>query len=61
MVKNMPAKREFAPWVGKIPGVGNGNSFQYPCLESAMERGAWWAPVHGVQRVGTTEQLRTTL
>ena len=52
MVKNMPAKHRFDPWVGKIPGVGNGNSFQYSCLESAMDRGARWALVHGVAKGG---------
>ena len=28
-------------------GIGNGNPLQYPCLENSMERGAWWATVHG--------------
>ena len=27
---------------------GNGNLLQYPCLENSMDRGAWWATVHGV-------------
>ena len=36
----------FNPWVGKIPGEGNGNPFQYSCLENPMERGAWQAMVH---------------
>ena len=30
------------------PGVGNGNSLQYSCLENPMDGGAWWATVHGV-------------
>ena len=30
------------------PGEGNGDPLQYPCLENAMDRGAWWAAVHGV-------------
>ena len=29
-------------------GEGNGNPLQYPCLENPMDRGAWWATVHGV-------------
>ena len=29
-------------------GEGNGNPFQYSCLENPMDRGAWWAEVHGV-------------
>ena len=36
------------PRVGKIPGEGHGNPLQYSCLEIAMDRGAWWATVHGV-------------
>ena len=28
-------------------GEGNGNPLQYSCLETAMDRGAWWATVHG--------------
>ena len=35
------------PGSGAFPGEGNGN--QYPCLENPMDRGAWWAPVHGLQ------------
>ena len=31
-------------------GEGNGNPLQYPCLENLMERGAWWAAVHGVAK-----------
>ena len=29
-------------------GEGNGNPLQYSCLENPMERGTWWAAVHGV-------------
>ena len=32
-------RREFHPWVGKIPWKGNGNSLQYSCLENPMDRG----------------------
>ena len=32
---------------GRFPGRGNGNSFQYPCLENTTERGAWQVTVHG--------------
>ena len=35
-------------------GKGNGNPFQYSCLENSMDRGAWWATVHGVVRVDMT-------
>ena len=34
-----------------VPGEGNGNPFQYCCLQySSMDRGAWWATVHGVTK-----------
>ena len=33
---------------GRSPGRGNGNPLQYSCLGSSMDRGAWWATVHGV-------------
>ena len=36
------------PGLGRSPGEGNGNPLQYPCLENLMDRGAWWAAVHGV-------------
>ena len=35
------------PGLGRSPGEGNGNSFQYSCLENPMVRGAWQAVVHG--------------
>ena len=44
------------PGSGRSPGEGNGNSFQYSCLENPMDRGAWWAAVHGVAKSRT--QLR---
>ena len=31
-------------------GVENGNPLQYSCLENPMDRGAWWATVHGVAK-----------
>ena len=33
-------------------GGGNGDPLQYSCLENPMDGGAWWARVHGSQRVG---------
>ena len=39
------------PGLGRSPGAGNGNSLQYCCLGNPMERGAWWATVHGIARV----------
>ena len=38
------------PGSGKSPGEGNSNPFQYSCLGNPMERGAWWATVHGVAK-----------
>ena len=32
------------------PGEGNGNPLQYPFLENTMDRGGWWAAVHGVAK-----------
>ena len=40
------------PGLGRSPGEGNGNPLQYSCLENPMDRGAWWATVHGDARVG---------
>ena len=33
------------------PGEGNGNPLQFSCLENSMDRGAWGAEIHGVERV----------
>ena len=38
------------PKLGRSSGDGNGNPFQYRCLENLMDRGAWWAAVHGVTK-----------
>ena len=40
------------PGLGRSPGEGNGNPLQCSCLENPMDGGAWWATVHGSQRVG---------
>ena len=37
----------------RSPGEGNGNPLQYTCLENPMDRGAWWATVHGVAKSRT--------
>ena len=40
------------------PGEGNGNPLQYSCLEDSMDRGAWWATVHGAtQRIILDSQV----
>ena len=38
------------PGSGRSSGEENGNSFQYSCLKKSMDRGAWWAIVHGVTK-----------
>ena len=56
MVKNLPANAgntgevDSTPGWGQPPGEGNGNSLQYCCLESPMDRGAWQATVHRVAK-----------
>ena len=39
--------------LGRCPGEGNGNPLQYSCLENSMDRGAWWATVHGITKSQT--------
>ena len=41
------------PGLGRSPGEGNGNTLQYSCLENPMDRGAWWATVHGAAKSRT--------
>ena len=38
------------PGSGRSPGEGNGNPLQYSYLENPMDRGVWWATVHGVAK-----------
>ena len=47
------------PGSGRSPGVRNGNPLQYSCLENSMDRGAWWATVHGVTKSDMTEHVHT--
>ena len=54
VIKNVPANAGAAgnagsvPRLGRPPGEGNDNALQYFCRENSMDRGAWWATVHGV-------------
>ena len=56
MVKNLPANagdtrdKTLIPGSGRSPGVGNGNSLQYSCLENSMDKAAWWVTVLGVAK-----------
>ena len=43
------------PGLGRSPGGGDGNRFQYSCLENPMDRGAWWVTAHRVIESDTTE------
>ena len=38
---------------GRSPGDGHGDPLQYSCLENLIDRGAWWATVHGVPKSWT--------
>ena len=55
-VKNLPASAGDVGDLGSIPGSGrspaggHGNPLQYSCLENPMDRGGWWAAVHGVTK-----------
>ena len=53
VVKNLPANAAdmgSIPELGRSPRDGNGNLLQYPCLGNPMDRGDWWAAVHGVAK-----------
>ena len=45
IVMNLPANAS-----GRSPGTGNDNPIQYSYLENPMDKGAWWATVHGVTK-----------
>ena len=55
-VKKLPANMRdavSAPVLGRAPGEGTGNPLQYSYLGNPMDRGVWWAPVHGVAKSQT--------
>ena len=60
MIRNLPAMQDLQE-PGPIPGSGgstgeeNGNPLQYSCLENLMDTGAWWATVHRITELETTE------
>ena len=59
LVKKLPAivgdERDMSssPGLGRSPGEGNGNLFQYFCLENSMDGGAWQDTVHEVTKSRT--------
>ena len=42
------------------PGEGNGNAFQYSCLENPTDRGTWQATIHGITKNQTRLSNKTT-
>ena len=54
VVKDFPANAGdtgdmgLIPGWGRYPGEGNSSPLQYSCLENSIDRGAWWATVHGL-------------
>ena len=62
MIKNSPANAGDLGSIlrpGRSLGGGHGNTLQYSCLENAVDRGVWWATVHGVTKESdTTERLK---
>ena len=68
VVKNPPVNAEntddmglIPGLLGRSPGVGNGNLFQYSCLEISMDRIAWHTTVHGVAEADMTEHAHHPL
>ena len=61
VVKNLPANAGNVGLIsgsGISPGGGNGNPLQYSCLGNPMDRGTWWAAVHGVSKSDATEHTQ---
>ena len=61
VVENPPASAGDAsliPGLGRFPGEGNGDPHQYSRLENPMDKGAWWATVHGVTKSQTRLSAR---
>ena len=56
MVKNPSVNagdEDSIPGSGRSPGKGNGHPLQYSCLGNPMDRGTWWATVHGAEKSWT--------
>ena len=67
VVKNLPASigdtgdTGSIPETGRSPGAENGNPLQYSYLENPVDRGGWWATVHGVAKESDTTEHMCTL
>ena len=48
------------PGLGRSPGGGHGNPLQYSCLENPIDRGTWWATVHGMSKSRTLSDYTFT-
>ena len=65
-IKNLPANAGdlgdtgSIPRWGRSPGGGHGNPHQYSCLGNPVDRGAWWATIHGISESDTTEATEHT-
>ena len=66
VVRNLPSNagdirdRGSVPGSGRSPGGGHGRPLQCSCLENPLDRGSWWATVHGITRSQTLlKQLNT--
>ena len=57
--KKLPGDPGSKSGLGRSPGEGNGYPLQYSCLENSMDRGAWWATVHGVAKSQTWLKTNT--
>ena len=62
---HLPMKRDaehvnYTPGLGRPPGEGNGDPFQYSCLENSMNRGAQGVTVHGITMSDLTEKVCIT-
>ena len=66
VVKNPPARAGDTrlmgsiPGLGRSPGGGSGNPLHFSCLESPMDREAWWTAAHGIIKSCTWLKWLTT-
>ena len=58
VVKNLPASAGDSGSIARLerpPGGGNDNLLWHSCLKNPMDRGSWWAAVHGVSKSWTQQ------